>query len=281
MKALVTGSSGFIGRHLASYLYDKGLDIIPFDLQIGLDIRNEVQIEQAVKKADVVFHQAAANLIASREDPEGDLQTNAAGTLRLLESCRKYKVQRLIIASTGSVFGKDGLPGTPYGISKHAAEQYGRYYHQYHHLPVTILRYYGVYGPLMSTEKRGVIGIFLKKALTGSTLHVQGGAQKRSFIHVADVVQANWAALEHPETVGLTLDVGNPFANIAIGELAQRIVDEYGTEGTEITYGKARSGDDIRHLPDIAQWAEFSWYPKIDLISGIQTVATWLNSQSF
>jgi nucleoside-diphosphate-sugar epimerase len=248
MKFLVTGSSGFIGNHLRGRLLEEGHQVISFDLKYAQDIRDYNDLCYSAQGCEVILHQASAHLIASKQ---------------------------VVMASTGSVLGKDGIPGTPYGISKLAAEKYSLYFYREEQVPVTVLRYFSVYGPGMPTEKRGVIGIFIRNCLEKKTLVVEGGSQRRAFCFVDDVVKANKFVVEHDETIGKVYDVGTT-EEISVLDLALKIKSMYGDEETAIDTIPPRSGDDYRAVPDISKLGELGWKPEVSLEEGIKRVHDWI-----
>jgi UDP-glucose 4-epimerase len=274
MKFLVTGSSGFIGNHLRGRLLEEGHQVISFDLKYAQDIRDYNDLCYSAQGCEVILHQASAHLIASKQRPEEDLLINTMGALNVLKVA-KLTGARVVMASTGSVLGKDGIPGTPYGISKLAAEKYSLYFYREEQVPVTVLRYFSVYGPGMPTEKRGVIGIFIRNCLEKKTLVVEGGSQRRAFCFVDDVVKANKFVVEHDETIGKVYDVGTT-EEISVLDLALKIKSMYGDEETAIDTIPPRSGDDYRAVPDISKLGELGWKPEVSLEEGIKRVHDWI-----
>jgi len=277
MKILVTGSAGFIGSALVERLKSDGHRVTGFDLKRGEDIRNAPQVLAAVFDKDVVFHQAAANLIHSKNNPKTDLQTNALGALNVLEACRQHNA-RLIMASTGSVYPQpNGIPGTPYGISKLAAEHYARLYRDYEKVNVSMIRYFSVYGPGMPTEKRGVIGIWLRRALEGKDLVVEGGDQTRSFCFIDDIVGANLAVMEKGTDFMYEAGMDRADQEMTMRELAVNLARAF---SVDVRYVNARPGDDIRRVANTKPLRALGWEPKVLLHDGTEKTREWLISQS-
>jgi UDP-glucose 4-epimerase len=124
------------------------------------DIRDSELVAELVADANIVFHQVGrAGVRQSVEDPRMYNEVNVDGTLTLLDAARRADVDRVVMASSSSVYGKpeylpydEGHPTTPvspYGVSKLAAERYGCAYSEVYDLPVVALRYFTVYGPRM------------------------------------------------------------------------------------------------------------------------------------
>ena len=276
MRVLVTGSNGFIGRHLM-VAYSKDHEVRGFDIWDGSDVKNSQQVDEAVQWADLILHQACSHLVASREDPAEDAHVNTIGTLNILEACRRFPGKRLVIASTGSVFGRDGIPGTPYGVSKRTAEIYAALYSRDYGIDVAVTRYYSVYGPGMYTEKRGVIGIWLMACAQHSPLIVEGGNQIKSFLFINDLVEAVQLVVEAGTFDGTCYDIGTDEPT-TMEQLAVSISQEYGDGRAEIVFADPRLGDDMRRKADTRKVRGLGWKPAIGLDDGIERTWQWLRS---
>ncbi|HSL23393.1 MAG TPA: NAD-dependent epimerase/dehydratase family protein [Vicinamibacterales bacterium] len=230
MKALVTGVAGFIGSHLAAALLERGADVIGIDCFTDYYPRaikeKNLQplagrpsfrfVEAALQRTDLpalvegrthVFHLAAQAGV--RKSWGRDFQTytanNVEATQVLLEACAGQPLERLVYASSSSVYGdnvsipmrEEALPQpvSPYGVTKLAAEQLCYLYHVNDGVPAVSLRYFTVYGP----RQRPDMGFhrFLKAAMAGTPIALYGdGEQTRDFTFVADAVAATIAAGE-------------------------------------------------------------------------------------
>lgn len=249
MKILVTGGAGFIGSHIADAYLALGHDVtVVDDLSNGkkknvnpkahfvtMDVRDpNISTLFAKTGFDIVCHQAAqVDVRRSVHDPFMDASVNILGTLRLLDGCRTYGVRKFIFASSGgTIYGEcparpaqeedPARPASPYGFSKAAAEAYVRFFGDFYHLPYTILRYGNVYGPRQDPHgEAGVVAIFIGKLLAGETVTIYGtGEQTRDYVHVADIVEANCAALLRGENSVLNIGAGQA---VSVNQLYQKL----------------------------------------------------------
>lgn len=274
-RILVTGGRGFIGTQLMLGLSDAGGLVCGYDLVDGQDVRDYEQLCVAMEGVDIVMHQAASHLVRSRVHPDTDLTTNVLGTLNVLRAAQECGVTRVVVASTGSVHSAVGQPpNTLYGVSKTAAEMYCTYYRTRMRLPIVVLRYFGVVGYGMPVRQRGVMGIFIREAMSGGVLRVRGGQQRRSFVHVLDVVRANVAVLGADAAEGV-YEVGSK-QSITIQGLADRIVAKYGKGNPTIALESPDVGDDYRAMADTTALEGLGWEAKRTLEDCLDSVAGYI-----
>ena len=158
---MITGSRGFIGSALTKY-FDNPIE---YDIALdrGMSVLNKHALSLFMDKVEpnIIIH-LAGNPFAPKsvEDPVYDMNLNIGGTLNLLEVCKNRKIDLLLFSSTAYVYGEPlDLPvaedhkrfhmgsNTPYGISKTACEAYCNYYNKKCGVPVTIMRFFNIYGP--------------------------------------------------------------------------------------------------------------------------------------
>ena len=203
MQALVTGGAGFVGTNLIKRLLKDGYEVASLDnystgfrknqladcTYITLDITE--RFDNWIEKFDVIFHMAALPRIGpSFENPTEVVDVNVKGTVNVLEYARKTKTP-VIYAGSSSFWG--GVYKNPYTFSKWQGEELCKMYEMIYELPVTICRFYNVYGDYMPTdgEYRTVLPIFLEQYKNGEPLTITGdGEQRRDFTHVDDIVDA-------------------------------------------------------------------------------------------
>ena len=203
-KVLVTGSSGFIGSHVADVLEQQGYQVVLFDVKPS-DFKKPLQeefigsileisdIEKAMKGCQYVFHFAAqADIGLSSEKPEKTIQDNIIGTLNIIEVARKYKVKRVLFSSTIYVYSE---LGSFYRVSKQACEKIIEEYQREYSLDYTILRFGSLYGP--RANKFNAIHNYLIHAIKDKKITRRGdGEELREYIHVYDAARLSVDALD-------------------------------------------------------------------------------------
>jgi nucleoside-diphosphate-sugar epimerase len=288
-KVLVTGGAGFIGSHLSQRLLDRGYQVRVLDnLSFGKrewvpaaaefvegDIRDIATCHKVCDGTVGVFHCAAM----SRSGPSMDAidtctQQNVVGTQNVLIAARDAKLRKLVYSGSSTFYGSRPAPHSEastapdflnfYGLSKAVGEQYCLLFNRIYDFPTVVLRYFNVYGPRQPQVGAYalVLGIFLRNWMDGKTLEIHGGGdQRRDFIHVLDIADANIAAFES-DVRGETFNVGSG-TNISIKELADLI-----TPNQLVT--PRRAGDSMETLADIGHIkALLGWEPKIAFADGL------------
>ena len=217
-KVLVTGSEGFVGNETTLELIDNEIDIVPYDLMLGKDIRDYEQLEGVVlqERPDRIIHLAAiARFADADKDPLLAFRTNVGGTQNVAVVANKYHIP-VVYASTGSVYMPiveeppiteefKAQGNSVYGCTKYIGECLIREI-----TPYIILRYAHLYGK----EKRGhgLIGGFVERIERGLEPVLYGGQQSNDFTYVKDIARANYLALTAP------WDKWNQTYNIGTGE---------------------------------------------------------------
>lgn len=245
MKHIVTGGAGFIGSNLVDELIKQGHEVVvlddfstgkkenlnplasffEFDLSIPLS-QWPTKIKEVFKGSDSIFHLAAlARVQPSIDDPILYNTANVDVTLNLLKMANDSKVRRFIFSASSSAYGEpkelptketeETNPLSPYGLQKMIGEQYCKLFAEIYNIETVSLRYFNVFGERMNLDGgyRLVMPIFASQIIEGKPMTVRGdGDQKRDFIYVKDVVQANILASK-------SQNVGNgEIINIGYGE---------------------------------------------------------------
>ncbi len=204
MKIVVIGGSGFLGSHVADKLTQAGHNVTIFDkkksewiskkqkMVVG-DVLKIDDLKKVISQSDVVYNFAAISDIDEAENkPQITANVNIIGTLNILELCKKYKIKRIMFASTIYVYSLDG---NFYRCSKQAAESFIEEYNRLFNLDYTILRYGSIYGP-RSDNRNGLYKI-IKAAIDKNEIIYEGDKEaRREYIHVEDAADASVEMLE-------------------------------------------------------------------------------------
>lgn len=306
-KALVTGGAGFIGSHLVDRLLGNRFEVTVLDnVSTGRmenlvhhwnrknfhfvkgDIRDFELVKKAVMDVDVVFHEAAlVSITRSVENPVLTNDVNVTGTLNLLKACLDVGVKRFIHASSSSVYGEietlpkhEDLPPqpiSPYAVSKLAAENYVKVFHEVYGLETISLRYFNVYGPRQAYGPySGVITIFINRLMNNQPPIIYGdGEQMRDFTYVQDVVEANILAMEKKSAPGEVFNIGTGVAT-TINQLATLLLQIVGKVNLKPVYENPRPGDIRRSYADVSKARGILGYqPKVALRDGLEKLVEW------
>jgi len=313
MRILVTGGAGFIGGHLAERFVRDGHDVVVldnldsfYDVRIKEhtidvcetaaaegqgsyrfeegDVRDAEQVAELVGSVEYVFHQAAqAGVRGSVENPRKYDEVNVDGTLNVLDAARDSGVERVVVASSSSVYGKPQYlpydeahpttPVSPYGASKLAAERYAMAYGEVYDLPAVALRYFTVYGPRMRPNM--AISNFVSRCLHGESPVVYGdGSQTRDFTYIDDVLRANRTLLESDAADGQAVNIGST-DNIDILTLAEEVRDQIAPD-LEIEFAERHDADAEHTHADVERAAELLGYePTYSIREGVGAYIDW------
>ena len=289
-RILVTGGAGFVGFHLCKRLSELTPQLTIYDNLSSGKLENVRDVPRAkfvrgdildpeklfsLQKADLIYHLAAQVVVPySMENPIEDFETNARGTLNVLEKARKDD-SRLIFASSAAVYGNpDKLPTDEtygfnpfscYGLSKVVGEEYCNMYASQYGLDITILRFANIYG----SRCHGVINDFLDKiSKNPNKLEIIGtGLQSRDFIHISDIVNALIICARNEKAVGQTYNLGYGETTKII-DLAKTLLKILNLSSKTVitTTNVSWHGDVTTIWFDIAKAKkELNWHPKMAL----------------
>ena len=296
-KVLVTGGAGFIGFHLSKKLSTLTSNLTIYDnLSSGklenvkdvpkakfvkgdiLDLKNLYSLE----KADLIYHLAAQVVVPySMENPLEDFETNAKGTLCVLEKARKDDA-KLVFVSSAAVYGNPTQlptsedygfhPFSCYGLSKVVGEEYCQMYQEQYGLDIAITRFANVYG----SRCHGVIHDFLDKlAKNPNKLEIIGtGMQSRDFVHVSDVVDALVTAGTSESANGKTYNIGFG-KTTSIIDLAKMMLKILNLQDKTVvtTTNVSWQGDiNIIWFNNSRAKKELKWNPKVNLEDSIKDI---------
>ena len=284
MRVLVTGGAGFVGANLIKRLVDEGHDVVSIDnystgkkeneqkecVYYDLDISNN-PIESVVGKQDLVFHLAArARILPSIQNPAYTLMNNLNSSVRVLDYVRS---KRIPIVFAGSSSSNGDIYSNPYTFSKSSGEGLFELYNKLYDIPMSICRFYNVYGEYQLTEGAycTVLGIFQKLYEEGKPLTITGdGEQRRDFTYVGDIVDGLWRCGEHlvyrnsSKTNGQTFELGRG-KNYSINEIAGAFGD-YPTEYIDKRPGEMRNTLNT----DTKAKDLLGWEPTVDILDYIK-----------
>jgi UDP-glucose 4-epimerase len=296
VRILLTGGAGFIGSHITDRLLARGHEVaIVDDLSTGRrentpeaaklyvqDIRSGCADVFHECQPQALCHQAAQmDVRHSVREPDFDADVNVLGTVRLLENCVRYGVEKVVFASTGgAVYGKQEefpapedhpqYPVSPYGVSKLAGERYLHFYGVQYRISYTALRYANVYGPRQDPHgEAGVVAIFSGNLATGRTSTINGsGEQTRDYVYVGDVARANVLALEGEAPNG-AYNIGTGMET-SVNELYEQMCRISG-KNLPPERGSQPPGEQARSSVDPSKAGRLlNWYPEVDLSTGLK-----------
>ena len=295
MKVMVTGGGGFIGSHVVDMLVAAGYRVsVVDDLSTGrFENINpganfyRVKIEDddfgrvvERERPDVVIHHAAqVDVVRSLQEPLQDARINVLGAVNLLENCWRYRVGKVIYASSAAVYGypvylpvdeaHPVVPQSPYGVSKYTVEHYLRVYQELYGVRFTVLRYANVFGPRQNADgEGGVVAIFIDRLLKDKRVKIFGdGRQTRDFVYVGDVACANLAALERGDSEVLNISTG---ASLSVIDLFQLLKGLTGSS-LEPEYCPPRPGDILHScLANERAREVLGWSPRSTVEEGLR-----------
>jgi UDP-glucose 4-epimerase len=297
MNFLITGAAGFLGSALANALVReghlvRGLD----DLSTGDpkalspevhftrgDVNDRPRLWTLLQEVDVVYHLAArVSVPESVLYPREYNAVNVGGTVALMEAMRDVGVRRVILASSGAIYGEQAEqplreemrpnPRSPYAVSKLAAEYYVRTIGELWGIETVCLRIFNAYGPgqHLPPSHPPVIPYFLRQALRNGTLVVHGdGSQTRDYVYVDDVVSAMIAAATAPGVNGLVINVGSG-VETSVRELVELVLRVTGTQ-PQVLYNSQVSAGVARMVADLSlSQKKLNYRPSISLEQGLR-----------
>ena len=296
-KVMVTGGAGFIGYHLCNKLSGLTDDLTIYDNLSSGKMENvkdnpkakfvkgdilDVKKLCSQEKADLIYHLAAQVVVPySMENPLIDFETNAKGTLCVLEKARKDDA-KLVFASSAAVYGNPAQlptseeygfhPFSCYGLSKVVGEEYCNIYREQYGLDIVITRFANVYG----LRCHGVIHDFLEKlAKNPNKLEIIGtGQQSRDLVHVSDVVEllVKVGSLESANGQTYNVGLGKTTKIIDLAKLMLQILNLQ--DKTKVTTTGVSWQGDINTIWFNNQKAkkELGWNPKVSLEDSIKEV---------
>ncbi len=295
-KILITGITGFVGRALSDRLSSLGAIIYGISRSVNNDARNlnadildYPKINKFIKdsKIKICFHLASEALVESgQENPYQTFKINTEGTLNILESARNNNLDRIIVASTSHVYGKNKVPylesymprpTRPYETSKACTDLIAQSYADTFNLPVLIPRFVNIYGPNDLNFDR-LIPKTIRSVLSNQQPKMWDGTAKRDYLFIDDAIQAYLLLAK----VNMKKVENNRVFNfgssniITVSEVIKKIID---ISKKQLEIEKI---DDLRMNEIKSQYVSWKkakqllgWEPKVDLDLGLKRTVAW------
>jgi NAD dependent epimerase/dehydratase len=313
-KVLVTGAGGFIGSHIVEKLLEEGCEIRAFvhynsfnrwgwldsfpkeqlkqiEIFTG-DIRDTNGVKTATKGVDIVFHLAALiGIPFSYHSPDSYVDTNIKGTLNILQACRDFNIEKVLITSTSEVYGtakyvpideKHPRQGqSPYSATKIGADFIAESFYRSFDLPVVIVRPFNTYGPRQSA--RAVIPTIITQLLSGKD-EIELGAlhPTRDLVFVKDTVEGFIEIAKSDKTIGEEINIATA-QEISILDLAKKIINIVNPKAKIITENerlRPEKSEVERLLGDNTKIKTLTnWKPKYSLDEGLRITIEWFKNK--
>lgn len=297
MKFLITGAAGFLGSFLANRLVQAGHAVVGIDdlstgkvdklsRDVGLiqgDINDRKLLWSLLQDVDCVYHLAARVVVPDSVLYPREYNTvNVGGTVTLMEAMRDMGVRRVVLASSGAIYGNQPEqplketaipnPRSPYAVSKLAAEYYTHSIGSLWGIETVCLRIFNAYGPhqQLPPTHPPVIPYFFKQAADNATIVIHGdGNQTRDYIYIEDVVESLIASATATAVNRQTINIGSG-RETSVRDLA-RLVLEITGKHPEIVTNVRNDGGPTRMMADLSLAREkLNFHPRTPLEIGLQ-----------
>jgi NAD dependent epimerase/dehydratase len=313
-KILVTGADGFIGSHLVESLVEEDYQVKAFAFYNSFnswgwldtlskeklnnievvtgDIRDSEGVRKVIKGVNTVFHLAALiGIPFSYNSPDSYVDTNIKGTLNVLQACRNYDIERIIVTSTSEVYGtakyipideKHPLqPQSPYSASKIGADSIAESFYRSFELPVTIARPFNTYGPRQSA--RAIIPTIITQLLKESKEIKLGTlTPTRDLNFVNDICRGFIALAKCDKAIGKAINIGTG-QEISVEKLAELIIGLI-NPNTNIVLDEARKrpiDSEVERLVCNNNLIKSitGWKPEVSLKEGLSKTIEWFKNE--
>lgn len=231
-KILITGSTGFVGKHLSARLMKEGYEIVSMSHDL-FDVTDKESFENIdFNQVDVVVHLASKTFVPdSWNDPESFYKTNVIGTVNILEKCKQYNMELVYLSSY--VYGEPlYLPvdethkiqyNNLYAHTKIVAEELCEFYRSNFNLKINILRPFNIYGPYQ--KESFLIPTIIKQLLEGDDVIVNNPFPKRDYIYIDDVTRFIQMLIESDESDTYNIGYGKSYSVQEIFDIVQPMIN--------------------------------------------------------
>ncbi len=300
MKIIVTGGSGFLGRHLCRALSKHNHSIKNIDLvknpefeTVMADVRDQKRMLEEIRDADLVFH--LASLIEAGESvkhPFKFVDYNINGTLSVLEAMRQNGIANFIFSSSAAVYGEPQqvpikedyrtIPINPYGMTKLAMEGLLASYVEAHEFTGVALRYFNLYGPEEHHQpETHAIPRFIDQIANDKEVTIWGdGSHRRDFVFISDIVEAHIKALDLVERKPKQYHYMN-LSNQQPASVSQvvKLIEEVMGKTANVTHFPERPGDPKVLVADAGKAKRLlDWQAEVELKEGLQKTVEYFMS---
>jgi UDP-glucose 4-epimerase len=277
-KVLITGSSGFVGRHLVDRLRLDGAGIFCFDITEGKDITRWADWESA-ERADVVFHLAAVTFVpTSQVYPRDTYHINLTGTINALEYCRQHGAK--IVFASSYVYGNPDYlpvdekhpvnPTNPYARSKLAGELVCRAYSDDFAVRCVILRPFNIFGPGQRDDF--LIPEIVAQIETHEQVALKDLTPRRDLLYISDAVDAYVKAAEFENSKFEIFNIGFG-KSFSVRSVAEMLIRLSGKDLQLISLESKRRGEISETVADIHKAKELlDWEPVVPIEQGLNNV---------
>jgi len=298
-NVLITGITGFIGKALEKRLNVLGAKVFGISRSEGKNnqilkstILNYTAVDKFIKdsKIEICFHLASAALVEEGQlHPYETFKVNTGGTLNILESARKNNLEKVIIASTSHVYGKNKVPyfesytprpTRPYETSKACTDIIAQSYAESFNLPVLIPRFVNIYGPGDLNFQR-LIPKTIKSVLENSLPKMWGGEVVRDYLFIDDAIDAyiKLAILDIKNVGGNRIFNFGSNNRISVKDLIEKIIK---ISGKELKIKKIAQERQEEIESQYVSWKKakqlLEWEPKIILDEGLRRTVAWYSN---
>lgn len=286
-RVLVTGSDGFIGRHLVRRLEKEEAEVKVLDSRKDIRRWNEVKnLVKTAKGIDIVFHLAAFTYIPfCWKNPRVTYETNVLGTLNTLELCRLCQVKKLVFMSS-YVYGVPKYlpvdenhpvePTNPYSKSKKLAEELCKTYYDDYGLNTVILRPFNVYGEGQSSNF--LIPSIVQQVLKNKEVRLKDPAPKRDFLYIADMVDVFLKASLYEGRGWEIFNIGAG-KSYSVREIVAKLIKIHGKKVNVVYNEEERKGEIMDVVADISKAKkELDWQPETRIEEGLRIYLQRTNS---